>query len=553
MRIGNKIDIIKTYLCENWRSFLLVSSLTALASLLEIFGILAFLPIFAKSADIPLPDFIKSKIVGLSTLEILIIISTLFALKAAILTFISFIKAKIFSGYETKFIYSFFDAIVASKWSYFISKPVGEIINTALKECPAAALIYSHIIMLFATILQLAILIFFSLYISWQASLLGVVVGFLVLKIFDFMPKKLKKLGGEFQVSFKETSGLVNDFFSNIKPLKSMNVDRTLFDEIRPKLQDQALMRRDLSFIKTSTSILMEPIIVIFICFILYVSLEVIDMNFAQAFALIIIFYKIMSCWKLFNQSIMSISEYENFFWAIDQEISDAKENKEFNTGNIEKDLKDAVVFDNVSFEYIKGKKVLDNISFKAEKNTLTAIVGPSGCGKTTIIDIICKLYMPKKGNVYIDDVNLNDINTRYWRSQIGYVPQEFFMLHNSLRHNITLGDESYCDDDIYDALKKAGAINFVSQLEDGLDTIVGERGARFSGGQRQRISIARALLRRPQILILDEATTALDTDTEEAICKELKNLTQFTTVIAISHQLAILNVADNIIKLKSK
>ena len=123
-------------------------------------------------------------------------------------------------------------------------------------------------------------------------------------------------------------------------------------------------------------------------------------------------------------------------------------------------------------------------------------------------------------------------------------------MLHDTLRHNITLGDERYSDEQIKVALKKAGALDFVMAQSEGLDMVVGEKGVRFSGGQRQRISLARALLREPKILILDEATTALDPDTEKAICQELKNLSKDTTVIAISHQLTILDVADHVIEL---
>ena len=552
-RVGTKVDIFKIYLTENWKSFLLVSILSALASLCEVFGIFAFIPLLAKETEIPLPDFISTYVVELSTIQILLLISILFFLKATVLTGVAFIRAKIFTGYETQFIYDFFDSTVQSQWRYFISKPVGEIINTALKECPAAAIIYTHITTLFSSALQLAILTFFSLYISWEASVLGGVGGVLVLKGLDFMPKKLKIMGSKFQVSFKKNSGQLNDFFTNIKPLKSMNKDKELFESIRPRLAEQALLRRDLSFLKSAISIIMEPVIIIFICLILYVALDILKMNFAETFILIVIFYKLMTGWKTLNQSIMSIAEYESFFWSVQKEIEKTQNQKEITTGELEHSFTNKIELTHIDFEYDEGKEILSDVSFEISKNKLTAIVGPSGSGKTTIIDLLCKLHIPTGGSILIDDIDLQDINTSYWRSQIGYVPQEFFMLHDTLRHNITLGDGKYSDDDIKEALEKAGASFFISSLEYGLDTVVGEKGVRFSGGQRQRISIARALLRKPNVLILDEATTALDPETEQAICLELKNLAKDTTVIAISHQSAILGVADKVIKLGNK
>lgn len=547
---GKKTDIIKIYLSENWKSFLVVSVLSALASLMEVFGIFAFVPLLAQEADIPLPAFIRVYLQDLSTVQILMIISALFFAKAMILTAVTYIKARIFTGYEKDFIYKFFDSTVQSRWQYFISKPVGEIINTALKECPAAAMIYSHITMMFSGALQLAVLMTFSLYISWEATLLGGVGGILLLKSMNFMPRKLKSLGGEFQGNFKKTSGLLTDFFANIKPLKSMNKDQALFEDIRPKLAEQAELRKNLQFLKGSISIVMEPFIVIFICLLLYFSLEMIQMSFAETFVMIVIFYKLMTGWKVFNQSVMSVAEYEHFFWALEREIKATEEQKEITTGTLEHVFQDKISLQNIDFEYVEGKKILSDLSFDIEKNKLTAIVGPSGSGKTTIIDLICKLHEQSGGQVLIDGVDLKDIKTTFWRDQIGYVPQEFFMLHDTLRHNITLGDKSFSDEQIKIALEKSGALDFVMAQSEGLDMVVGEKGVRFSGGQRQRISLARALLREPKILILDEATTALDPDTENAICQELEKLSKDTTVIAISHQLAILDVADHVIEL---
>jgi ATP-binding cassette subfamily C protein len=180
----------------------------------------------------------------------------------------------------------------------------------------------------------------------------------------------------------------------------------------------------------------------------------------------------------------------------------------------------------------------------------LTTLFGPSGSGKTTAIDLLLGFYDADEGEISVDGQPISDMNIRSWRQKIGYVPQELFLFHESILHNLTLGDSRYSEEDARLALQRAGAWNFVTQQQNGMKTIVGERGARLSGGQRQRIAIARALIRNPRLLVLDEPTTALDPATELEICKTLKELGSDVTIVAISHQRAIAEVADNLIQL---
>ena len=143
----------------------------------------------------------------------------------------------------------------------------------------------------------------------------------------------------------------------------------------------------------------------------------------------------------------------------------------------------------------------------------LNSIIGPSGQGKTTVADLICGLYLPNQGRILVDGVNLEQMNIRHWRNQIGYVTQENTLLNTTIKNNVTLGDESFSDNAIYRALERAHCREFVEPLPNGINSQVGENGNFLSGGQRQRILIARALVHSPNLLILDEATSALDMD----------------------------------------
>jgi ATP-binding cassette subfamily C protein len=177
----------------------------------------------------------------------------------------------------------------------------------------------------------------------------------------------------------------------------------------------------------------------------------------------------------------------------------------------------------------------------------LTVVTGPSGAGKTTIADLIVGLIRAQAGSVLIDDVPIEAVDLGRWRAMIGYVPQDALLMHDSIAVNVTLGDPEIPAADVVAALRAAGAQEFVSALPNGIDTVVGERGLRLSGGQRQRIALARALVRKPALLILDEATTALDPDTEAGICETFRQLRGAVTILAICHQSSLIEIADSV------
>jgi ATP-binding cassette subfamily C protein len=193
---------------------------------------------------------------------------------------------------------------------------------------------------------------------------------------------------------------------------------------------------------------------------------------------------------------------------------------------------------------------VLDGLSFAVPAGKITAIVGGSGAGKTTTADLIMGLVRPDAGEVYIDGVALGELDLHEWRQLIGYVPQEVLMLHDSVAKNVSLGDPNLTPEDIEGALRDAGAWEFVSELPEGVDCSVGERGMRLSGGQRQRIAIARALVHGAKLLILDEATTALDPESEAFVLAAIEALRGRATVFAISHQPALRSVADQMYRI---
>ena len=211
----------------------------------------------------------------------------------------------------------------------------------------------------------------------------------------------------------------------------------------------------------------------------------------------------------------------------------------------------DCLKIDNLSFSYPDGAPVFDGLSMKIDAGKLTAIVGPSGAGKTTLVNILCRFYECPDNSVFVDGVDIREFSLANLRSSISYVSQDTFLFHDTLRANLSFGVTTPVDDAILlKALERAQLSSFVAELEDGLDTEIGDRGVMLSGGQRQRVSIARAFLRETKVLILDEATSALDSVTEAKIQQALETLQKDKTVIVIAHRLSTIKSADKIIML---
>lgn len=203
---------------------------------------------------------------------------------------------------------------------------------------------------------------------------------------------------------------------------------------------------------------------------------------------------------------------------------------------------------DHVDFAYDKDQPILQDVTFTAKPNSVVAFAGPSGGGKSTIFGLLERFYQPDKGHIKIGDINIQDVNMTNWRSQIGLVGQDATIMAGTIRYNLTYGlDGDFTDDQLWNVLEMAYAKYFVQDMPDGLDTQVGERGVKVSGGQRQRLAIARAFLRDPKILMLDEATASLDSESEIMVQKALEKLMHNRTTLVIAHRLSTIVDATQI------
>ena len=216
----------------------------------------------------------------------------------------------------------------------------------------------------------------------------------------------------------------------------------------------------------------------------------------------------------------------------------------------VECDLKGDITFENVSFGYTAYNPVLKNVSFNIKQGEMIGLVGHSGVGKSTLINLLMRLYDPTGGSIKIDGVDLRDMKEESLHGKLGVVLQETFLFNGTVMENIAYSKPDATFEEIIKAAKIADCHDFITRLPDGYNTYVGEKGYSLSGGERQRVAIARAILRNPSILILDEATASLDTQTEKQIQTALNRLVKGRTTIAIAHRLSTLSSADRLIVL---
>lgn len=215
--------------------------------------------------------------------------------------------------------------------------------------------------------------------------------------------------------------------------------------------------------------------------------------------------------------------------------------------------IEKAIIFENVSLRYDSGKgAALKQVTCSIDIGETTALVGPSGAGKSSLISLICRFYDPSSGHLLVDGVPLSEFDLAWWRNQIAVVSQEVYLFSASVAENITYGKLAATREELVEAARKAHALEFIEELPDGFDTIVGDRGIRLSGGQRQRLALARAFIRDPQILILDEATNSLDLISEGVVQDALEQFGRNRTVLIVAHRISTIEHADKIIVLDS-
>jgi ATP-binding cassette subfamily C protein len=440
-------------------------------------------------------------------------------------------------------------ALFGTRWEYFIRQPLGSLLYSIRGETASAARAYLNGVTMLAVALQAVIYGTIVSLVSWKATLVAFTAGVLIFFMVRPFIRRSKRAGKRMVAISQSLMNYLSDSLTMIKPLKTMAREHLAHAVLKKKTEKVKRIIRKLVFNRVALSAFQEPSTVVLTAAGLYAVLVVWKMPLASVLVLVYMFSKLMKRIQKVQSLYQQVVTAESAYWSYETKLQSAVAKKETTSGNLQPSLNHSIRLEQVHFAYAE-RWILKDAAFDIPANSFTAFVGPSGVGKTTVVDLITGLLQPQEGEILIDDVPLAEIDLKHWRQMIGYVPQETLLLHDSVFTNVTLGDKDLKVEDAEAALRAAGAWDFVQDLPKGIFAVVGERGHKLSGGQRQRIAIARALVHKPRLLILDEATTALDPENEVTVCETLRKLKGQLTILAISHQPAILGEAERVYRL---
>ncbi|EKO15992.1 ABC transporter ATP-binding protein [Leptospira kirschneri] len=389
------------------------------------------------------------------------------------------------------------------------------------------------------------------LYLSWKMFLAVFIIVPIVMGPVSAFADKIRRATRNQQERLSLLNGHLQEVISGIRVIRAFSMEKTeakRFWEFNQDLSDKTFKGHFYHQVGPSLTELFSSIIaVIFLSFGAYLMEDgTFSRGMFMAFFLTLIFlmrpFKQMS--MLSNSIQSAISAGDRVFELLDQETdirnpANPKFLKKMETG---------LSFSNVTYMYPGAKNpAIQEINLEISKGETIALVGASGAGKSTLVDLVPRLIDPQEGKVLIDGIDIRDLDLSNLRKKIGIVSQQVFLFNGSIRENICYGNQNVTEEQLRTACEQAFAMEFILSFEEGLNTIVGERGVMLSGGQRQRIAIARALLLNPEILILDEATSALDTESERLVQEALESLYKNRTVIIIAHRLSTVQIANRI------
>lgn len=452
--------------------------------------------------------------------------------------------------------YDLLKRLVYMDTSFFDENSSGIIINRYLYD-PAIASngIVDYIQTLVVSIFGSLSLIAVMFYSSVELTLIGIIGLCTAFLPAFFIRRNIKNVSNEYAVINGKIMTTMNETYIGNKVVSTYELQSRQIDSFRAQIENSFKILISLAKKVSWISPLMFLISAIIIAFILYYGTHLIFEGKMTQGAFVSFITSLLMLYKPVRTMGQILTNVQNVFVAMGRifelfdyypEIKDSENPVEL------AELKNSIKFNDVSFEYIKGQEVLKTVNLEVKKGETVAIVGASGCGKSTLANLLPRLYDVKSGSILIDDINIKNIKLSSLRKLVSIVFQDNFLFTGTIKENILISNPNATEIELENVINASNLKDFIGSLPNGIDTVIGERGVTLSGGQRQRIAIARAMIRNSQIIVLDEATSSLDNESELTVQKALDNLITNKTVITIAHRLSTIKNADRIIVLNN-
>ena len=443
-----------------------------------------------------------------------------------------------------------------SHYELVIKKKMGTIINAALTETNRAAQAVRYLVELVTKTLLCLALIILLLISNFYLTIIILVIVFFIFLIFKNTVIKFSSSAGQKRLILsQEHTEKCTEMIGAIKEAKILNLQNRLLDSFDRSVSGYSRVNIVFNFFTSLPQVLSEFILVLlfsvaliilsFLAYDLTTMIPLLSLYLIVSIRLIQTFSLMAMLRMRYIGLLPSVKKVMDYL----DEVLKQEKNNGVNILSLEGDI----LIKDLSFSYENNKNILENVNISIPYKKFTGIIGESGSGKSTFINILTSLLFPSKGKILINGINLNDLDIKKWRSKIGYISQSPFLFNDTIYNNILMGNFKASKNEIIEACKLANAFDFINTLPNGFATIVGDRGSALSGGQLQRIAIARGIIRKPDLFIFDECTSALDSDSENLIMKTIEKLSITHTVIVITHKVNILKNANIIYEMKEK
>jgi ABC-type multidrug transport system fused ATPase/permease subunit len=445
-----------------------------------------------------------------------------------------------------------FEDFFSSQWYFFSSNSQGTLINTFTREIARVAEAFALMAGFFANVVQITFYFAVPFYLTWKVSTVSLISALICVTPFFLLGRLSYNLGIKITNTANQLTEVIAESLSSAKVILGFGNQNISIAKLSKAFDRHYKASLLASTLEQSIPIMYFPLgLVCLVSTLLFSRAIGVPLSVTVA-----VLYSLMKSVPLIGELSRARNSLENFYPSYEQIKrlrENAKQLKQITGSRIFEGIANGIIFENVSFAYPGCKNVLNHINAKIPKGKMIAFVGESGAGKSTLIDMLMGFHEPSTGKVKIDNIPIENFDISTLRHKIGYVPQEELLFNASIRDNLLWSNNEASEIDIIKACKLARAHEFIQNCSKGYDTIVGDRGVRLSGGEIQRIALARAILRKPELLILDEATSSLDSNSEQLIQQSIETIAKYTTIVVIAHRLSTIKNADYVYVLSNE
>ena len=561
MRVRAILPFLRYLAQSSGRRFAIALALLVLGGLTEGISILLVIPLLALAggdpgAGLPLPGWVP----GGLTLSLPLALAGLVALVALQGVFTrakNIYLADLLFDLLNRMRLDLFAAIGGLRWDALVRRRPADLHHLLTADVERVYSAAMAVMMLLQTIILLAIYLAVAWVISPVMMLAAAALGLVILALLAPLRAAATRFGRERTTNKRDQYRTVSEYLGGLKTARIHGAEaayRARLADNLGKVHAEAVGYMRLTSLGT---IISQVVSAVAVAVLVYAGIAMLGMALPQLVAFLLLLMRIAPRFTVMQTGLQQLLGEVTVFDDIQRfraECAAEAEPPPPPPLALPPRLADAIRLEGVRYAYPGGdaRPAIDCLDLAIPARRITALVGPSGSGKSTTADLVCGLLTPQAGTIRIDDRALTPETARLWRRAIAYVPQEHFLVPGTIADNLRLARGGASDAELWAALEGAGAADFVHGLADGIGTVLGENGSRLSGGQRQRIALARALVMQPQLLVLDEATSAMDWESQAAFARTVAALRGHTTVLVIAHRLSMVAVADHVIALNA-